>query len=151
MSHELTVLVADDNTDLLETFALILERRGFLVETAANGLSAIDKCQKRRFDVALMDIVMPGINGVEAYRKIKEMHPGVVIILMTGYSDEALLKSARDEGAHYILHKPVKIDQVIELIHKAAGHQSILLVDDDADINETLDPSLRNNRSHHVR
>lgn len=150
MSHGLTVLVADDNTDLLETFAQILERSGFLVETAASGVSAIDKCQKRRFDVALMDIVMPGMNGVEASRKIKEMHPGLVIILMTGYSDEALLKTARDEGVQYIVHKPIKIDRLIELIHKAAGNRSVLLIDDDGDINEALEePSPINNRSHH--
>ncbi len=108
MSHELTVLVADDNADLLKTFATILKRRGFLVETAENGLSAVDKYKKRRFDVALMDIVMPGMNGVEASRRIKEMHPEAAIILMTGYSDEALLKIARDEGARHIVHKPVK-------------------------------------------
>jgi len=150
MSHGLTVLVADDNTDLLETFAQILQRSGFLVETAASGVSAIDKCQKRRFDVALMDIVMPGMNGVEASRKIKEMHPGLVIILMTGYSDEALLKTARDEGVQYIVHKPIKIDRLIELIHKAAGNRSVLLIDDDGDINEALEePSPINNRSHH--
>jgi len=150
MSHGLTVLVADDNTDLLETFAQILERSGFLVETAASGVSAIDKCQKRRFDVALMDIVMPGMNGVEASRKIKEMHPGLVIILMTGYSDEALLKTARDEGVQYIVHKPIKIDRLIELIHKAAGNRSVLLIDDDGDINEALEePSPINNRSHY--
>jgi CheY-like chemotaxis protein len=138
MGHELTILVADDNEDLLETFAMILRRHGFLVETAANGPSAVDKYKKRRFDVALIDILMPGMNGVEASRRIKEIHPGTAIILMTGYSDEALIQLARDGGARHILHKPVKIDQLIELITEVAGDQSILIIDGTADIYESL-------------
>jgi CheY-like chemotaxis protein len=139
MSDGLTILVADDNEDLLETFAMILKRRGFLVETAENGLSAVDKYKKRRFDVALMDIVMPGMNGVEAFRKIKEMQPDAAIILMTGYSDEAQLKLARDEGARYIVHKPVKIEQLIEIITEAASDQPVLVIDDDADNDDSLE------------
>jgi CheY-like chemotaxis protein len=150
MSRELTILVADDNADLLTTFAMIFKRCGFLVETAANGPSAVDKYKERRFDVALMDIVMPGMNGVEASRRIKEIHPGAAIILMTGYSDETLLKTARDEGDCYIVHKPVKIDRLIELITEAAGDQPILVINDDPDICEPPETSLINRRSRHV-
>jgi CheY-like chemotaxis protein len=131
MTDGLKILVADDNEDLLETFAMILTRRGFYVETARNGLSAVDQYKKRHYDVALMDILMPGINGVEASRKIKEIDPGAVIILMTGYSDEALLRLARDEGARHIVNKPVKIDQLLELLSEAAGDQPLLIIDND--------------------
>jgi CheY-like chemotaxis protein len=155
MSGELAILVADDNADLLETFAMILKRRGFFVETAENGLSAVDKYKKRRFDVILMDIVMPGMNGVEASRKIKEMHPEAMIILMTGYSDEALLKLARDEGARHIVHKPVKIDHLIELITEAAGDQPVLVIDDEVDVYDSLEASnvvkLIDKNARHVR
>jgi DNA-binding NtrC family response regulator len=138
MSDELTILVVDDNEDLLETFAKILKRRGFFVETAENGLSAIDKFEKHGFDVALMDIVMPEMNGVEAFRKIKEIHPEATIILMTAYSDEAMMQLARDEGARHIVHKPIKIEQLIELITEVASDQPILVIDDDADICNSL-------------
>jgi DNA-binding NtrC family response regulator len=134
MNDELTVLVVDDNQDLLETFAMILKRRGFFVETAANGLSAVDKFKKHSFDVALMDIVMPEMNGVEAFRMIKEMHPESSVILMTAYSDEALIQAARDEGARHIVHKPIKIEQLIELITQVASDEPILVIDDDEDI-----------------
>ncbi len=137
MSNELTVLVVDDNKDLLETFAMILKRHGFFVETAENGLSAVNKYKKHRFDVALMDIVMPEMNGVEAFRKIKEIHPEAIIILMTGYSDEALIQLARDEGARHIVHKPIKIDRLIGLITKAASHQPILLIGESADTSDS--------------
>jgi CheY-like chemotaxis protein len=139
MNDGLTVLVADDNEDLLETFAMILKRRGFSVETADNGAAAVDKYKRHRFDVALMDIVMPEMDGVEASRRIKEMQPDTAIILMTGYSDEEQLKVARDQGAHHIVHKPVKIEQLIEIIMEAGSGPPILVIDDDADIDDSVD------------
>jgi CheY-like chemotaxis protein len=150
MSRELTILVADDNADLLETFASIFERHGFNVETAANGHSAVDKYKERRFDVALMDIVMPGMNGVEASRRIKEMNPEAAIILMTGYSDEELLQAARDEGTCYIVQKPVNIDRLIELVTEAASDQQILVINDDSDIPETGETPTINRKMRHV-
>jgi len=138
MNDKLTVLVVDDNEDLLETFAMILKRRGFSVQTADNGVSAVDRFKEQNFDVTLMDIVMPEMNGVEAFKKIKEIQPGASIILMTAYSEEELIQTAKDEGASQIIHKPIRIDQLIELINEAAASQPILVVDDDADICETL-------------
>jgi DNA-binding NtrC family response regulator len=137
-----TVLVVDDNEDLLETFAMILKRRGFYVETAENGASAVDKYKEHNYDVTLMDIVMPKMNGVEAFRKIREMDPAASVILMTAYSEEELIQIARDEGAHHVVHKPIRIDQLIELIKEAAASQPILIVDDDADICQTLTKTL---------
>ena len=138
MTDQPTVLVVDDNEDLLDTFSMILKRRGFYVDTADNGASAVDKFKEHNFDVTLMDIVMPKMNGVEAFRKIREMDPGAAVILMTAYSEEELIQMARDEGAHHVVHKPIRIDQLIELIKEAAASQPILIVDDDADICHTL-------------
>jgi DNA-binding NtrC family response regulator len=143
MNDEPTILVVDDNEDLLETFAMILKRRGFCVETADNGVSAVEKSKAQSFDVTLMDIVMPEMNGVDAFRKIKEMHPEASVILMTAYSDENLIQIARDEGVHRIIQKPIRIDQLIELINEAASSQPILIIDDDADICETLTKVLK--------
>jgi len=142
MTDEPTVLVVDDNKDLLETFSMILKRRGFNVEIAENGASAVDKFKEHYFDVTLMDIVMPKMNGVDAFRKIREMHPGAPVILMTAYSEEELIQMARNEGAHHVVHKPIRIDQLIKLIKEAAASQPILIVDDDADICQTLTRAL---------
>ncbi|MCJ7605680.1 MAG: response regulator [Dehalococcoidales bacterium] len=143
MHDEPTILVVDDNQDLLETFAMILKRRGFSVQTALNGALAVDKFKEQTFDVTLMDIVMPEMNGVEAFRKIKEMEPGAPVILMTAYSDEDLIETARTEGVNHIINKPIRIDQLIELITKTASGESILIVDDDSDIRDTLTKILR--------
>ena len=143
MNDEPTILVVDDNEDLLDTFAMILKRRGFSVETADNGASAVDKFKDHSFDVTLMDIVMPEMNGVEASRMIREIQPEASIILMTAYSDEDLIQIARDEGVRQIVHKPIRIEQLIEIIKEAAADQPILIVDDDADICHTLTDVLK--------
>ena len=143
MNDEPTILIVDDNEDLLQTFAMILKRRGFCVETAGNGTSAVDKFKEQSFDVTLMDIVMPEMNGVEAFKKIKEMQPGAPVILMTAYSDEELIQTAKDEGVRQIIHKPIRIDQLIEMITEAASSQPILIIDDDADICDTLTKVLK--------
>ena len=138
MNDTPTILVVDDNQDLLETFAMILKRRGFTVETAADGAAAVDKFREQTFDVTLMDIVMPEMNGVEAFKKIREMEPGAPVFLMTAYSDEELIETARTAGINDIINKPIRIDQLMMLIMQAAGVGPILIVDDDSDIRETL-------------
>jgi DNA-binding NtrC family response regulator len=140
-----TVLVVDDNNDLLTTFSMILKRRGFYVDTAPNGISAVDKFKEHGYDVTLMDIVMPEMNGVEAFRKIRELDPDATVILMTAYSEEEMIRTARNEGAHSVIHKPIRIDQLIELIKSAADCEPILIVDDDEDMRETLTKALEMN------
>jgi DNA-binding NtrC family response regulator len=143
MSDEPTILIVDDNEDLLQTFAMILKRRGFCVETAGNGTSALNKFREQNFDVTLMDIVMPEMNGVEAFKKIKEFQPGAPVILMTAYSDEELMQTARDEGVRKIIHKPIRVDQLVEIIKDTASGQPILVIDDDEDICDTLTQVLK--------
>ncbi len=118
MTEPIRILVVDDNEDLLRTFSLILKRNGFYVETAADGLTAAARYLQGEFDVMLMDIVMPDLNGVEAFRLIREMDPGASVILMTGYSDEDLIKMAVNEGARCVLHKPIRIDKMIDTIYQ---------------------------------
>ena len=142
MKDQTSVLVVDDNEDLLETFSMILKRRGFSVDTAEDGVSAVDKFKMHHFDVTLMDVVMPRMNGVEAFRRIREMSPGATVILMTAYSEEELINMALDEGARCVVHKPLIIDQIIEMIKEAALYRPILIVDDDADICHTMTRTL---------
>jgi CheY-like chemotaxis protein len=137
MNDKTTILVVDDNEDLLETFAMILKRRGYEVQTACDGSSAVDKFKEHNFDVTLMDIVMPEMNGVDAFKKIRAIQPDASIILMTAYSDEELVQSALDEGVTLIIQKPVRIDSLIKLINETAGNQPILVVDDNT-IYQTL-------------
>jgi DNA-binding NtrC family response regulator len=125
MAEPLHILVVDDNEDLLYTFSLVLKKRGFYVETATDGLIAAEMYLKGDYDVTLMDIVMPVLNGVEAFRLIREKDPEASVILMTGYSDEDLIQLALDEGAYCVMHKPIHIDKMIDTIHQATKSVAI--------------------------
>ena len=142
MTEQSNILLVDDNEDLLETFSMILKRRGFNVDTAENGVSAVDKFKAGHFDVTLMDIVMPEMNGVEALKKIKEINPDARVILMTAYSEEKLMRMALDQGARGVIHKPIRIDRMIELIRETALNRLVLIVDDDDDICQTMSKTL---------
>ncbi len=142
MNDKTTILVVDDNEDLLETFAMILKRRGYDVQTACDGSIAVDKFKEQNFDITLMDIVMPEMNGVDAFKKIREIQPDASIILMTAYSDEELVRSAIDQGVTLIIQKPIRIDSLIKLINETAGNQSILVVDDNTIYSALQNPDM---------
>jgi CheY-like chemotaxis protein len=138
MNEQASVLVVDDNADLLQTFSLILKRRGYDVDTAGDGLSALDKFRSRRFDVTLMDIVMPQMNGVEAFRRMREINPGAKVILMTAYYEDEQIRMALKDGAYSALHKPIDVARLIELIKEATLKPPVLVVDDDGDLCQTI-------------
>lgn len=131
MKKSANVLVVDDNRDLLNTFALILKRKGYIVDTAEDGIQALDRFKARQFDVILMDAVMPRMNGIEALHEMREIDPRAKIILMTAFCEEEQLKKAVKEGAFGALYKPVDIAKLMDLIGQVTGNASILVVDDD--------------------
>jgi len=133
MKEQGSILVVDDNVDLLESLSLILRRSGYSVDMAKDGLSAIDKFKSHPFDVILMDLVMPRMDGVEAFRRIRQINPGASVILMTAYYEEDVVRKMLDEGALSALCKPIDIAWVMGLIGKTVSSPPILLVDDDVD------------------
>ncbi|MFC2122975.1 response regulator [Bacteroidota bacterium] len=145
MNQKASVLVVDDNSDLLNTFSLILKMKGFNVDTAENGLSAVDKFKRRPFDVILMDLIMPQMNGVEAFRKIREINPGARVILMTAYYEEDEIRAALNEGAYQAVHKPVNVARLMQVIGEATMNSPVLVVDDDADFRRTMARALELN------
>jgi len=133
-----SILVVDDQVGMLETFTDILGDKGYRVTTAEDGYAAIDKVKKGTFDVIFMDIKMPGINGVQAFREIKKINPKTAVIMMTAYSVEGLVKEAIEEGAYTVIYKPFDIDRVVETIERALKTNLVLIVDDRYEDRETL-------------
>ena len=119
MTEPLRILVVDDNEDLLKTLSLVLKRSGFDVEMATDGYLAVDRYMQGDYNITLMDVDMPGLNGIEALRLIREQDPAASVILMTGHSDDDLIKLAIDEGAHCVLFKPMHIDKILNTIKAA--------------------------------
>lgn len=94
----MNILIADDEPNMRTTLSDILQDEGYAVTTAEDGNEAVDLCSKNEYDVILLDVRMPGLDGVEAFRKIRRHREGVRVILMSAYSIDALKVSALEEG-----------------------------------------------------
>lgn len=138
MNTQTRLLIVDDNKDLLETFSFILKRTGFDVDTAPNGLAAVNKYRNGSFDVILMDFKMPEMNGLDAFYHIKKINPAARVILMTAYTEQGFAESALNDGIFNIIQKPLRVEKLIELIREATSGNSVLIVDDDPEFLKTL-------------
>jgi len=110
------ILVVDDDRDHAESIADILASRGFQVEMSFTGEDAVRRSAERPYDLTLMDVKLPGMNGVEAFFEVRRHHPAAPIIMMTGYSVEQLLSQAVLSGAEAILHKPFAVDVLLRAV-----------------------------------
>jgi signal transduction histidine kinase len=110
---KINVLIADDEDSLRSTIAAWLGDEGFDVEQAIDGLDAIKKVQSKDFDIALLDIKMPGANGLEVLRFIKKNSNPTEVVMMTGMSDVSMAVEAMKLGAREYLTKPVDLDQLV--------------------------------------
>ena len=117
----------------------ILEAKGYAVESENSGEAAVAKVKEKSFNVILMDIKMPAMNGVEAFKQIKKISPKTAVIMITAYSLEDLIKEALQEGAFGVLRKPLDIDKLIEQIELSKERGILILVtDDDPNTRETF-------------
>ena len=134
MENKVSILIVDDDISMCSTMSLILKRKGYAVSTANDGLEAIEKVGESPFDIIFMDIKMPVMDGVEAYKRIKKIRPEAVVIMMTAYAVEDLVEEALKEGAYGIVYKPLDIEKVVALIKEGMDARKgalILVVDDD--------------------
>ena len=113
------ILVVDDNEDLCEMLKDILEMEDFEVAIALDGPQALEQATEQDFDVVLMDIKMPKMDGVETFRKMKEIKPDTPVIMITAYAVEQLIREAMKLGAYAALKKPFNFDELLKTIDKA--------------------------------
>ena len=111
--EKIRVLIAEDEDGLRTTIAAWLGDEGFVVEQASNGLDAIKLVQSQDFDIALLDIRMPGVNGLEVLRFIKKNSAVTDIVMMTAMSDISMAVEAMKLGAKEYLSKPIDLDQLV--------------------------------------
>ena len=113
------ILIVDDNNGICETLKDILTEINYEVAVAKDGYKAIELVGIRTYDVALLDIKMPGINGVETFIKLKRIVPAIKVIMMTAYAMEDLIKEALENGAICVLQKPIIIQKLINCLKLA--------------------------------
>jgi len=128
--EELTsnVLLVDDEEQFLEMLSQRLEVRGIKVDTVTGGEEAMDKITAKKFDAIVLDLVMPGIDGMETLRRLKEKNPDIQIIMLTGKATVKKGIEAMKLGAEDFLEKPVDLNVLMEKIKKAT-HNKMLLVE----------------------
>ena len=117
----LRILIADDEVELASALAERLQLRGFLVETATGGTEALQLSREHDFDVLIVDVKMPGIDGLDLMAAIKRDAPDLPVILFTGHGSVAEAERGMREGAFDYVIKPVDIDVLVEKIRKAAA------------------------------
>jgi CheY-like chemotaxis protein len=145
MKHNGTpsLLVVDDDVDTCRNLSDILTDLGYQVDTAHDGPSALDMVQKKRYDIALLDLKMPGMDGLELYRRIKELNAGTVAMVVTAYASSATAEEALTAGAWQVLSKPVDFPKLLSLLDQALGQPLVMVVDDDPDLCANLWDLLR--------
>ncbi|MBN1208481.1 MAG: response regulator [Myxococcaceae bacterium] len=115
------ILVVDDEQDVREGLASLLSLEGFEVTTAQNGTVALERAKATRFDLALTDLRMPGLSGVETLMGLKRLQPDMPVIVVTGYASDEATARCMSEGAYDYITKPFDLDQLLRLIHAAVG------------------------------
>ncbi len=119
MTHP-SVLLVDDDVGMVETLGDILAASRYQVATADSGEAAVARVQAGRFDAVLMDIKMPGLNGVQALRAIKFLAPEIPVIMMTAYTRDELVAEAQQTTGFPVLVKPLDLDRVLAILSQIA-------------------------------
>lgn len=121
------VLLVDDEDDFLKTLTQRLEVRGLKVTGATRGEEAVDLVEKQEFDAIVIDLAMPGMDGLETLKRIKENHPEAEIIMLSGQGSIKKSTEAMKLGAEDFLEKPVDIQELLNKIAEAKGKRILIL------------------------
>ncbi len=113
-----TILVVDDDKSILRTFTRILQKSGYEIETAETGKEAIEKAENSHYDLALVDIRLPDMDGTDLLAKLKKQLQHTVKIMITGFPSLETGVKALDEGADAYLVKPVKPQELLVLLEE---------------------------------
>lgn len=128
---KLKILVVDDDRRMVQTICDILKVKGHRPIEAYSGMEAVARAKEDGPDCVLMDLKMPGIDGVEALRLIKTESPDLPVVLMSAYATPEQVAEARTRGACTVLTKPIDIQIMLSYLSLLRKEESILVVDDD--------------------
>jgi len=116
--EKLKVLLVDDEKEFVESLSERLELRNLSAEVAYNGEQALQTLKQGQPDVMVLDLRMPGIDGIQVLRKVRKKHPDVAVVILSGHGTDKDQKEALRLGASAYLKKPVDVDQLVGTLHK---------------------------------
>ncbi len=141
--EKLRILIVDDDRWMAKTLKDIFKIKGYDADAAHSGTEALEKIQKVHFDCILTDIKMPGMNGIEFCRAVKEIQPEIPVVLTTAYSTNKLVKEGLEEEAVAILTKPLDIKLLLGFFSALKRENSVVIIDDDPEFRKSLGEILR--------
>ena len=121
--EKMKILVVDDKKIIGDLFAFTLGYSGHDITVVDNAAAAVETVKTKEFDIAFIDIVMPGKDGVAVLEEIRKIVPNLPIVMMSGYSVEERRNKARDLGAITCLKKPFEMEDVKRVIKAAIGKE----------------------------
>src|SRR5438477_902866 len=119
------VLIVDDEPLIRDTLGEYLGQEGFAVTTCADGESALELAAGRRFDVALCDVQLPGIDGIELLERLLKISPQTLVLLITAYATVENAIRAFQRGAYDYLMKPIVLDEVLRKIRRLLDYKDV--------------------------
>ena len=120
-----TVLIVDDEESIIQSLKGILTDEGFEVISAGSGLAALEKIDELMPDIVLLDIWMPGMDGIETLIKIKESHPELQVVMMSGHGTIEMAVKATKLGAYDFIEKPLSLEKLLLVINNALGYSRL--------------------------
>jgi DNA-binding NtrC family response regulator len=120
-SKPIRLILIDDEVGFTTVMAKRLARRGLDVTSAFSGSEAIQAMRKAEYDVAVLDLKMEDMDGIEVLKIFKKMDPGMPVIMLTGHGSEKSANEGMEYGAYDYLFKPYEFEELLEKIHAAAG------------------------------
>lgn len=120
----LKILLIDDEADFASTLADRLNLRGFSASVALDGESALARIRTESFDLTLLDVMLPGMHGIEVLRRIRESNPALPVILLTGQAGARDGIEGMKQGARAYLTKPVDLRELLDLFAEIASGDS---------------------------
>jgi len=130
-ARPLRLLVVDDDPNLGESLRDVLTEKGYELVVVTDGEKALGLLREEQFDMALVDIRMPGLDGATTARFIHSLAPELPVAMITGYAFDELARQTLREGAVAVLGKPLDIDHLVKLIERTVKRPTVLIVDDD--------------------
>lgn len=125
------ILIVDDDDFMRETVGDVLLEKGYEIELAESGESAIEKYKGYPYDVILLDLKMQGIDGFQTFQEIKKINQNAIAIIMTAYFYEEIITDCLREGAFGVLYKPLDMDKVLDQIAISDVEKVVLVIDED--------------------
>ncbi|MFW6086912.1 MAG: response regulator [Myxococcota bacterium] len=138
------VLVVDDNRELAENIAELIEEEGYVADVFFRPEDAIAHAQRETYDVAILDVRLPAMDGVTLFKELSDLHPDATYVLMTAFTTDERIADALASGVRAVLPKPVPIGDLMNILPPPeAGADQVLLVEDDHELASSLGETLR--------